>query len=571
VKRKNWSIVALIPTLSSLIVLLIVVLISAFSAWRQYQLLYAGARQQLVATTKLLASSSSVPLIQLDVAQLRYHLSCARRLPNLVTAIIFDRDGRILTDGTLENPRRHEIVDDRLQSVLHPLSHLVTEESGDNLLAYAPIFNDNVVIGGLECVASTEGLQHQSIRLFMTQGCTAVLFGVFFGLLAWIGARRVTQPLQQLIVSIDGLTGTGRAVPLPRTGPIEIQQVSASFSRLLTQLRDTTLSRETLAGVMDGIGEGLLVLREDGIIDDANRISQEMSGRPLKELKGLPLADLLIGEDPEKLRSVIDASLNDIRRTNHYQSRIKNPLDPEGIPVLLSFRAATKVGGLGFIITCLVQDIRELKKVEEMKTRFLAAISHELRTPLTSIKGTLGLLAGGAVGVLPSKAQRLVEIASESTNRMLTLINDLLDLEKAAAGKLQLRCSEVDLGSILERARDLAQGLTVERKLSLNLEIGSRIMVHGDPDRLHQIMMNFLSNACKYAPEHSTIDIRLFRHNAQARVEVADRGPGVPAAFQKHLFKRFAQAEDGTKTRTSLKGSGLGLPPVERDNSGGEV
>ena len=82
-KRKNWSIVALIPTLSSLIVLLIVVLISAFSAWRQYQLLYAGARQQLVATTKLLASSSSVPLIQLDVAQLRYHLNCARRLSSM--------------------------------------------------------------------------------------------------------------------------------------------------------------------------------------------------------------------------------------------------------------------------------------------------------------------------------------------------------------------------------------------------------------------------------------------------------------------------------------------------------
>lgn len=573
-KQNSWSASRRLPLMSGLTIFIIVLLISGIGAYKQSLMLQKNAEDFAQSASRILASSFSDPLARLDIARISRLISANRYSANHPEILVFNERGRILTTGVYEEPRRHRRVRPELLRVLQPGAehHPITWREGAHIVTATPILSGHSVMGGLEFRTSTTEIQQESLELFLKQGIFAFALGLTLGLAAWWSLRRAFLPLNQLVRSIDGLTGTGTIIALPRTGPIEIQRVSESFSRLLSQLRDTTLSREVLSGILEGIGEGLLVLREDGIIEDTNRVLVEMSGRERNSLKGIPLGDILIGEEPEKIQTLIQRSLNDIRETIHHQSRIRSPLSNEGIPVLLSFRAANKVGGMGFIITCLVQDIREIKKVEEMKSRFLASVSHDLRTPLTSIKGTLGLMAGGAVGALPPKAHRLVDIASESTERMLKLINDLLDLEKAAEGKLQLRMTRVELSSILERARDLAQGLTIARKLRIEVGISARVPVEADPDRLHQVLMNLLSNACKYAPENSNIDVRLLRQSGRARVEVRDQGPGVPAAFQKRLFERFAQAGDGGGG-SSIKGSGLGLALVREliEGMGGQV
>jgi len=388
------------------------------------------------------------------------------------------------------------------------------------------------VIGAVQCTESILNIRQATLNLIVRRTSFSLGLALAMALLTWRILWRASQPLHQLVLSIDGLTGTGHITPLPRTGPVEIRKVSESFSRLLSALRDTTLSKKVLSGILDGIGDGLLVLVESGRIDEANEIMAAMSGHEPETIRGLFLSDLLPSEDPGQLHRWMDSALNDLRKTINQETLLLTDRNGKLMPILLSMRAAPRVGSDGFMIVCLIRDISELKKADEMKARFLATISHELRTPMTSIKGT--------------------------TDRLLSMINDLLDLEKAAAGKLGIEMVEVEPVSTLKKAVEAAEGYGVEKHLEYDLDLEDTGIIIGDPDRIHQIILNLLSNASKFAPENSAIDIHLRRDGNMARIEILDRGSGVPPAFRRRLFDRFSQAGDSTD-RSSIKGSGLGL------------
>jgi len=556
-RRISWSAARSIPAITGIAIFSIVFGLGVFSARIEYNLLYRSAKQELVTTTKLLSEIAADPLDQLNVATLRHLLKTTARLREDSTTIVFDRSGRILTDGHVASSLRHQRIPPLLKAFLNPDAEASSWEEDELLVAAAPIRYGGRVIGGIRRTRSISGIRQSTMLVVVRRGILSLVLAVALSLLAWRLLRSATRPLEQLADAIDGLRGTGRITPLPRTGPIEVQRVSRSFSMLLSELRGTTLSKKVLSGILDGIGDGLLVLREDGHIDDANTVMETMCNKSIEELKTRDLVALLEGENRGSVQAWIEEALNDIRKTSHFQSTLRRDAPDTGLPVLLSLRAAPRVGGEGFIIICLVRDISELKKVEEMKARFLATISHELRTPMTSIKGTLGLMAGGAAGKLPESARRMVEIALSNTDRMLALINDLLDLEKAETGKLSIVLTTVDLSDVLSKAVDAAQGYGVEKNLEYRLEIRSPAQVCADPDRLHQIIMNLLSNASKYAPENSEVGILLDVDDHTARIDVLDRGPGVPPSFRRRLFDRFSQA--GGQSRGSIKGSGLGL------------
>jgi len=557
-KQSSWSFVKSLPLLSGIGIFLLVASLSWFSACREYRLLNTGRLQRLSTTAKLLSALASDPLESLDVGSLRHLLAQTAESSGLSSTFVFDRSGRILTDGTVENPQRHHPVPAILRGFLNTSASAASWENGENLIAVSPIRAGNRVIGAVQCVASTRNIRRVTLNLIIRRTSFSLVLALALAFLAWRILWRASRPLQQLVQSIDGLTGTGRITPLPRTGPIEIRRVSESFSRLLSELRDTTLSKKVLSGILDGIGDGLLVLVESGRIDESNEIIAAMSGYKPETIKGLSLADLLPGEKAANIRRWIDLALNDLRKTVNEETLLVTGQDGKLLPVLLSMRATPRVGSDGFMIVCLIRDISELKKADEMKARFLATISHELRTPMTSIKGTLGLMAGGAVGELSPGVNRMVEIALTNTDRLLSMINDLLDLEKAAAGKLGIELVEVEPVSTLQKAVEAAQGYGVEKHLEYQLDLEDTGTIIGDPDRIHQIILNLLSNASKYAPENSTIDLRLRRKAEMAHIEILDRGPGVPPAFRRRLFDRFSQAGDRSE-RSSIKGSGLGL------------
>lgn len=209
----------------------------------------------------------------------------------------------------------------------------------------------------------------------------------------------------------------------------------------------------------------------------------------------------------------------------------------------------------------VLRDVTERKQVERMKTEFVSTVSHELRTPLTSIAGSLGLLSGGAAGELPDRAARLVGIAYNNCQRLVRLINDILDIEKIESGQMLFDNRPVDLTQALDGCVHANSGFAEAHRVTIAFAPPSgAATVIADADRLAQIVTNLLSNAVKFSPAGGVVDVDVVALDRRWRVRVADRGPGIPAEFRERIFGKFAQA-DSSDTRTK-GGTGLGLSIV---------
>ncbi len=206
----------------------------------------------------------------------------------------------------------------------------------------------------------------------------------------------------------------------------------------------------------------------------------------------------------------------------------------------------------------IVRDITERKRVERLKSEFISTVSHELRTPLTSITGALGLVAGGATGAIPITAKPLIDIALQNSQRLTLLINDLLDMEKIADGKMRFDFQVHILAPLVSQAVEANLSYATQFRVKVNVvDHSNAVRVQIDPQRLTQIVANFLSNAIKFSPQESTVEIGIEQLKEWVRVSIRDHGPGIPIEFRKRIFQKFSQADSSDTRRVG--GAGLGL------------
>ncbi|MDP4548092.1 PAS domain S-box protein [Marinobacter sp. MDS2] len=206
----------------------------------------------------------------------------------------------------------------------------------------------------------------------------------------------------------------------------------------------------------------------------------------------------------------------------------------------------------------VARDLSESQRNELLKNQFVSTVSHELRTPLTSISGSLGLIAGGALGEIPDRIGGMLRIAQQNTQRLVQLVNDLLDLNKLSADEMNLNIQRVEVSTILGQAMEQMKGYAIPYGVELRITGDPSGHIKADPDRLLQILFNLVSNACKFSPRGATVDIHCEPHAEDgALISVVDRGPGIPQAFRSRIFERFAQA-DSAENRVK-GGTGLGL------------
>jgi signal transduction histidine kinase len=197
-----------------------------------------------------------------------------------------------------------------------------------------------------------------------------------------------------------------------------------------------------------------------------------------------------------------------------------------------------------------------LRELERLRGDLLATIGHELRTPLTAVRTSIGLLLDPALDPSPEERQRLLVTIGRSTDRMQRLLEDLLDLARFRAGKVQLSRRRVDAREVARDALMPLEPMTTLRDQILEVELpGESIPLDADRRRLEQALLNLLSNANKFSPPGSRIAMRLTAKDGHARFEVSDEGPGISADDQARLFERFFVGE-GDRSG----GVGLGLP-----------
>ena len=202
------------------------------------------------------------------------------------------------------------------------------------------------------------------------------------------------------------------------------------------------------------------------------------------------------------------------------------------------------------------QDITERHEVERAKDEFISILSHELRTPLTSIRGSLGLLESGVLGPLPDSGQRMIEIAVQNTDRLVRLINDILDIERIDSGTIDMHPQACDGADLIERAIEGTEQFAADARVGLIAASGSATF-YADPDRVHQTLTNLISNAVKFSAPDGTVRVSCTGRHGEVLFEVADDGKGIPADKLDSIFERFVQV-DASDAREK-GGSGLGL------------
>ena len=206
----------------------------------------------------------------------------------------------------------------------------------------------------------------------------------------------------------------------------------------------------------------------------------------------------------------------------------------------------------------VIRDISARKEVERIKEEFVSTVSHELRTPLTSLSGSLGLVYGGAAGTLPAKAAELVTVAYRNSERLIHLVNDILDMERLATGRIEFKMAPVSLRDMLLDAEEVNLGYAERYSVQLAVAMPvPEVAIHVDRDRMHQVLTNLISNAVKFTPVGSAVLIRACIREDNIRIEVCDEGPGIPDSLRPRLFERFAQADASDARQKG--GTGLGL------------
>ncbi|HEU5196138.1 MAG TPA: ATP-binding protein [Methylomirabilota bacterium] len=420
-----------------------------------------------------------------------------------------------------------------------------------------PVHDGGRVIGvvrlavPLSAVTSSYGRVH---RVLIAGGLVAL--AVAFGIGIFV-AGRVTRPVVEMqaiarqmsegqfnvrapVASVDELGSLGRALNL-------------MVARLREQIETLRGERAKVTAILDGMVEGVLAVDGHETVLLMNERARAMFGVGPGRGEGKPLEEVIRNADLHEIfragRLADDVARRELRLT----APVERTLRVTAVPLHLG---AEPPG-----LVMVVDDVSELRRLEQVRTEFVANVSHELRTPLTAIQGYLETLLGGALDE-PEHARRFLEVAFRHTERLGRLLNDLTDLSNIELGKVSLRLAPTPLKPVVDSVVEIVEAKARDGGVTLTAEAAGGLMVHADHDRLAQILINLVDNAVKYTPAGGAVSVRA-RALDGGRVELAvsDTGVGIPHADLPRITERFYRV-DKARSR-ELGGTGLGLAIVK--------
>jgi len=311
-------------------------------------------------------------------------------------------------------------------------------------------------------------------------------------------------------------------------------------------------SRGRLQSVLDHARDPILLLDGADRVQLANAAAEQFH---------LPLTDV-VGQRVQVL----------IPGFGHRQGEVlARRGDNSTFPAELSMGHYEQDGESGCV--CVVRDVTERRRLDEMKNEFVSTVSHELRTPLTSIRAALGLVTGGVAGALPEAMRELLDIAHKNAERLVLLVNDILDIEKIEAGRIEFRRERISARHLLEQA--VSANRSYAAQFSLRLEMAgdpaADAEVYADPQRIQQVLTNLLSNAAKFSPAGGVVEVSLVVDAGSAIFRVRDHGLGIPQEFRGRIFQRFAQADSSDVRQKGGTGLGLSISRAIVEHHAGQI
>ena len=516
----------------------------------------------------VIGANTTDPLALLQVRELRGVIAEARAQENVLDAVAFDEDGRVLTDGTVKNYRRHKLISEVAQRHVAVSEALLVEFDVDSMTVTKPVRLGRRLLGGVRLRYSLAGLAGQQALLARRTAMVGAIFALLGVLAAALLTEAVTRPLKEVIEATRAVSDGEPAPRLPVRTADEVGELAEAFNEMTRKLRDTTVSRDYLDRVLETMGECLLVTGPDGTITRVNPAVCRLSGVDEEELLGQNCRDLF--RAPQDHVSLLDALEPDGSVYGVETELLAR--GGEAGPVLVSVGAmeAGPGGSRGYVMVAV--DISERLRNEQHKDEFVTMVHHEVRAPLTAVRGAIGLLEGGVAGELGERGQELVAIALRNSVRMGRLVDDILASRKLDSGRMEFHFEEVELMPLVEQAIESTSAYAADYEVRFEIEEdlpGSKVRV--DPDRMIQVMMNVLSNAVRFSAADAVVTARVKRHEKYLRVAVSDSGPGIPENFHDRVFEAFARGEHEDWRHRSGTGLGMSISKGIIEELGGSI
>jgi len=339
-----------------------------------------------------------------------------------------------------------------------------------------------------------------------------------------------------------------------------LETVSSSLGQMLARSREEDRVEElhrTQEILLDTIEDGICGADRNGIASLINPAARRLLGATPESVAGISVHSLLHGAKPGGDTCKDDCIL--LRAlTKHVSASAETTVyrrDGSSFPAEFSLTPILEQGRISGSVLSF-RDISQRFALDRLKDEFVSTVSHELRTPLTSIRGALGLLSAGLLGDISDKAANLLRIALTNSDRLVRLINDILDLERIQSGREPLAFRPIELSEIIRQAIDGMQPVADAAGIQL-IHDANGVQLSADPDRLLQVITNLLSNAVKFSPEGATVAVTLREGSNGVTLSVIDQGRGIPADKLDSIFDRFQQVDASDSRQKG--GSGLGL------------
>jgi PAS domain S-box-containing protein len=335
---------------------------------------------------------------------------------------------------------------------------------------------------------------------------------------------------------------------------------------------DATANR--LRAILESAGEAILMVDNRGVCVVANHQAGGVLGIPAERLSGRSVHELRTsagrvfrGGGGMEWLAVADGSPSAEIHTAVYETREEAPR------VFHEFSAPVQ-DQLGRVMgrIYVYRDITKETEVDRMKSEFIATVSHELRTPMTSIKGSLGLVLGGIAGPLPDEAKELLAIAQNNTDRLIRLINDILDISRIEAGKMEIRKQPLNIPDAVTRAVRELEGFANQREIAVRTDLPDILpRAMADSDRLQQVLVNLLSNAIKFSESKTEVEVTAGLEAGELRIRVLDHGPGIPKEHLDQIFEKFHRVDNASTRKTGGTGLGLAICKAIVEEHGGRI
>ena len=530
----------LVPLLLGLAVIICVL----FLFWQPNHLI--KAKQQFIASQTNLIKTLNPSIIQNilanDLAELH------RVFEN--SQIIHKDEWRYITLNDPDNKQLYPIFSTKPEQITTLIKIKHTIEENDEVFGYITLYTD---------WKNTKEKELKNINQLST--ISILLFAIIAIFSFMLQTKWIYTPITKLKDITSQFSLNNYDIKLPAITSDEIGLLTHSIDDMRHKIQSTldeiTNKEKMTRAILETAPDAIITMDKKGIINSFNPGAENIFQYSSNEVIGQNIT-MLMPDDVSTHHNKYVTNFNKVESKTIGKNRELNGMKKDGslFPIEITINANVIDGNPLF--TGVLRDITERRKVDRLKSEFVATVSHELRTPLTAIKGSLDIVTKGLNLDLPEQAHNMLDIANRNVERLLTLINDILDISKLESGEINFILEQFEIKPFIKNCIELNQEYAKKHNTEFFCaHCDDDIIINVDKDRLTQVMSNLLSNAAKYSPENIQVEIFTHVNNGMLRVNVKDYGPGIPEEFQSSLFEKFTQSSSGDTRQVG--GTGLGL------------